>query len=87
MLSKQILARLLGGLAVAWLAGCATTGDTAEAPTASQTAPAKCRRADASTGTSIARRDCAINPDVQTVRADELEQYKRSNLPSSSGLK
>lgn len=86
MALKQIAGSLLSCLAAVWLAGCAATGDTAEAPAAT-TAAAACRRADASTGTSIRRRDCSINPDVQTVRADELEEYKRSNLPSSSGIK
>ena len=76
---------------IALLAGCASTPDVAPesaVPTmAMATAKtAKCNRnADAPTGSSITRRDCSANPDVQTVDAKELLEQKRFTMPVDPG--
>jgi len=78
---------LLSGICVvmALLAGCAATPDVAQDvmsdPSAPKVAAAKCRNAEAPTGSSIARRDCSGNPDVQNVDAKELMESKRFTLP------
>jgi uncharacterized lipoprotein YajG len=74
-------------VSMACLAGCASTTDVATdaaAPAVAKTA--KCNRnADAPTGSSITRRDCSANPDVQTVDAKELLEQKRFSMPVDPG--
>lgn len=72
-------------ISLALLAGCASPPEAA--PEAASTAKtAKCNRnADAPTGSSITRRDCSANPDVQTVDAKELLDQKRFTMPTDPG--
>jgi hypothetical protein len=70
-------------VSMALLAGCAATPDVAPDASAPKTAAmSKCRNADAPTGSSITRRDCAGNPDAQSVDGKELMESKRFSLPT-----
>ena len=74
-------------ISLALLAGCASTPEAAQDAAAPAVAKAaKCNRnADAPTGSSITRRDCSANPDVQTVDAKELLDQKRFSMPTDPG--
>lgn len=75
MISKQF--RVLGGIGVVLLAGCASTADGGGTVPAQASASVSCRSSEPTTGTSIRRRDCSS--DAKTVSADD-SQTQRNNI-------
>lgn len=43
--------------------------------------PAKCKSSEAPTGSSIVRKDCSSNPDVQSVDGRDFMDQRRTALP------
>jgi hypothetical protein len=66
------------------LAACASQPEVAVDPAAPVTAAVKCKpnNDDAPTGSSIKRRDCSANPDVQNANAEQLLDQRRFTMPS-----
>ena len=76
---KAIAAGLLG---MAVLAGCASAPETGGPALVVAAAPNCDKLADAPTGSSIRRRDCSGNANVQSVDAKELMDQRRTALPN-----
>ncbi len=78
-----VFSALLAGAAALLIAGCAATPATTEpaAPQVASAAPVKCKASEAATGTSIVRKDCSGNPNVNSVDARELMDSKRIATP------
>lgn len=74
---------LLAGAAALLFAGCAATpAATDGAPQqVASAAPVKCKSSEAATGTSIVRKDCSGNPNVNSVDAREMMDSKRVATP------
>ncbi|NYE64118.1 hypothetical protein FHW58_005353 [Duganella sp. 1224] len=75
---------LLSGLCAVLLAACASQPEVAADPAAPTTAAVKCKGNydDAPTGSSIKRRDCSSNPDVQNANAEQLLDQRRFTMPT-----
>ncbi|MYM90198.1 hypothetical protein GTP91_23880 [Rugamonas sp. FT82W] len=82
MNSKQFW--VLGGICVALLAGCASTGDTSATAPAQASAAADCRSSEPTTGTSIRRRDCSS--DAKMVSADDFKNLQRDSVGVGTGI-
>jgi hypothetical protein len=81
-------ALVFSGICMVLLAACASAPEVANNEAAAPAAAeVKCKRnmADAPTGSSITRRDCSANPDVQAVDAKELLDQKRFSMPADPG--
>jgi len=79
---------MLACAAAATLAACASAPADNAAVTsadgtqlASAAKPAKCKPADAPTGSSIVRKDCNANPDVTSVDGRDFMDSKRTAMP------
>jgi hypothetical protein len=74
---------LLSGVCLVVLAACASQPEVAVDPAAPSTAAVKCKSNydDAPTGSSIKRRDCSTNPDVQNANAEQLLDQRRFTMP------
>ncbi|MCU6500517.1 hypothetical protein LPN04_22210 [Rugamonas sp. A1-17] len=82
MNSKQF--RVLGGICVGLLAGCASTADTKATAPAQASAATACRDAEPTTGTMIRRRDCSS--DAKMISADDFKSLQRDSVGVGTGI-
>ena len=83
---NQCINLLLSCAAAATLAACASApADNVASADGTQLAavskPIKCKPSDAQTGTSIVRKDCSSNSDVQSVDGRDFMDQRRTSLP------
>lgn len=81
---------MLSCAAAAVLAACASApADNVASADGTQLAavskPTKCKPADAPTGSSIVRKDCNTNSDVQSVDGRDFMDQRRTALPDKPG--